>query len=93
MDQGYEKGPVHFNWQKIREKIYDINSRLRVSSSIESVPCAVNKEFSLCANYPKEHGELFHEWNDTYHPGALLLQVERVSGSRQDLAVEGEGAV
>ena len=55
--------------------------------------CAIDKEFSMCATYPKRKRELFHEWIDTYHPGALLLHAERASGSCQDLAVEGSGAV
>ena len=54
---------------------------------------AVDKEFSLNANYPKGHGELFKQWIDTNHPGTLLLHVERVSGSHQDLCVAGAGAV
>ena len=54
---------------------------------------AIDKEFSLCANYPKGHGELFREWIEVKYPGILLLHVERASGSRQDLCVEGAGAV
>ena len=54
---------------------------------------AVNKELSLCANYPKGHGEIFREWIKTYHPGALLLHTDRESWSFQDLAFEGAGAV
>ena len=70
-----------------------IDPRLRVSPSIEMVLRAVDKEFSSCANYPKGHGELFREWIEKNHPGTLLLHVERESGSRQDLCVEGAGAV
>ena len=47
----------------------------------------------MCATYPKRKRELFHEWIDIYHPGALLLHAERASGSCQDPAVEGSGAV
>ena len=54
---------------------------------------AIDKEFSLCTNYPKGHGELFREWIEEKCPGMLLLHVERASGSRQDLCVEGTGAV
>eukprot|EP00957_Ditylum_brightwellii_P012127 915698-Ditylum_brightwellii.AAC.1 len=60
---------------------------------MESLLRAVDKEFSLCANYPKGHGDLFYEWIEHNRPGVLLLHVERASGSRQDLAVEGAGAV
>ena len=70
-----------------------IDTRLRVTTSIEAILRAVDKEFSLAANYPKGHGELFRKWMDTHHPGAMLLHVERTSGSRQDLCVEGSGAI
>ena len=36
-----------------------IDARLRVSPKIENILRAVDKEFSLTANYPKGHGELF----------------------------------
>ena len=54
---------------------------------------AVDKEFSLCANYPKGNRDIFHECIDIYNPGALLLSVKRLPGSCQDLSVEGAGAV
>ena len=43
----------------------------------------------MCANYPKGHKDLLREWIETYHPGALILQIERTSGSHQDLAAKG----
>ena len=43
----------------MREELDDIELQLKVLTSIESVICAVNKEFSLCDNDPKGHGELF----------------------------------
>ena len=70
-----------------------IDSRLRVSPNIESILRAADKEFSLSANYPKGHGELFHKWIEEHHPGAILFHVERTSGSRQDICVEGAGAI
>ena len=48
---------------------------------------AFDKEFSLCANYPKGHGGLFRQWMKVNHPGERLLHVERAaSGGRQDVA-------
>ena len=41
----------------------------------------------------KGHGDQFFHWMYHPHPGAHLLPVERASGSRQDLAVEGAGAL
>ena len=71
----------------------NIEKRLRVSTSIENILRAVDKEFSLAANYPKGHGELFRKWIETHHPGAVLLHVERTAGSRQDMCVEGAGTI
>jgi hypothetical protein len=59
----------------------------------DAVLCAVDKEFSLPANYPKGHGDMFLHWLRMNHPGALLVPVQRTAGSRQDLAAEGAAAV
>ena len=71
----------------------NIDKKLRVSTSIENILRAVDKEFSLAANYPKGHGELFRKWIETHHPDAVLLHVERTAGSRQDMCVEGAGTI
>lgn len=70
-----------------------IPHRYRVSTSMEAVLRSVDKEFSLPANYPKDHGQMFKKWLKEHHPGALLVPVSRTSGSLQDLAVEGAAAV
>eukprot|EP00957_Ditylum_brightwellii_P063943 4851124-Ditylum_brightwellii.AAC.1 len=54
---------------------------------------AVDKEFSLCTNYPKSHGDLFHGWIEVYHIGAMILHVERATGACQDLSVKVVGSV
>jgi hypothetical protein len=54
---------------------------------------AVDKEFSLLANYPNGHGKLFLEWIREYYPGVLLLHVEQAAGSRQDLCTKGSMAI
>ena len=52
-----------------------------------SFACAVDKELSFCANYPKGHGALFLAWMKDNHPGELLLHVERAAkGGRMDVA-------
>lgn len=71
----------------------DIDARYRVNTKMDAILRAVDKEFSLPANYPKGHGDEFKHWLKEYHPGALLVPVLRATGSRQDLAVEGAGAV
>ena len=73
----------------LRASLDEIDPRLRVTASINAVIRAVDKEFSLSANYPKGHGELFLEWMRENHSGELLLHVERAAGSRQDLSTEG----
>ena len=64
-----------------------------VSTMFDSVLQAVDKEFSLPANYPKGHGDLFLHWLKLNHLGTLLVPVQRTAGSWQDLATEGSAAV
>ncbi len=77
----------------LREWLDNIDPHLRVSTSIEAVLRAVDKEFSLSANYAKGHGMVFKAWMELNYPKAQLLHVLRTSGSRQDVCVEGAGAV
>ena len=77
----------------MREDLDNIDPRLRLSTKFGVVLFALDKEFSLCCNYAKGDGEAFLAWTEQYHPGNFLLPVERSSGSRQDLTVEGAGAV
>jgi hypothetical protein len=77
----------------LRTSLDEIDPKLRVSTSMSALIRAVDKEFSLSANYPKGHGKLFLEWIREYYPGVLLLHVERAAGSRQDLCTEGSMAV
>ena len=60
----------------------EIDPKLRVTASMSALIHAVDKEFSLSANYPKGHGKLFLEWLREYYPGVLLLHVECATGSR-----------
>ena len=71
----------------------EIDPKLRVTASMLAIIRAVDKEFSLSANYPKGHGKIFLEWIWEYYPGVLLLHVERTAGSRQDLCTEGSMAI
>jgi len=73
----------------LRASLNEIDPNLRVTASMSAIIRAVDKEFSLSANYPKGHGNLFQEWMREYHPGVLLMHVERAAGSRQDLCTEG----
>lgn len=44
---------------ELGDELENINLRFRVSPNIEMILGAVDKEFSLCANYPKGNGKLF----------------------------------
>ena len=45
----------------LRVSLDEIDPTLRVSSFISAIIRAIDKEFSLSANYPKGHGDLFAE--------------------------------
>ena len=49
----------------------NINFRYRVTTKMDAVLRAVDKEFSLPANYPKGYGDQFKYWLQKYHPGVL----------------------
>jgi hypothetical protein len=78
---GVEKSLTKFLNEILRSSLDEIDPSLRVSSSISAIIRAIDKEFSLSANYPKGHGELFKAWMKKYHFGALLFHVERAAGS------------
>jgi hypothetical protein len=86
---GVETSLTKYLNEILRLSLDEIDPMLRVSSSISALIRAIDKEFSLCANYPKGHGELFKAWMKANYSGALLLHVERSAGSRQDLCTEG----
>ena len=70
----------------LADDLINIDWRLRVSTTFDGILQAIEKEFSLPAKYPKEHGDMFKHWLCKFHPGALLVPVQRTAGSRQDLA-------
>ena len=90
---GMEKAVVKSLNTNLRTSLDEIDPKLRVTASLSAIIQAIDKEFSLSANYPKGHGQLFLEWIREYYPGVLLLHVEHTSGSRQDLCTEGAMAV
>ena len=62
---------------ELSDELKFIDTRLKVSPTIEMAIRAADKKFSLCTNYPKGHSELFLKWMDQYHPGTLILHIER----------------
>eukprot|EP00957_Ditylum_brightwellii_P197854 15072555-Ditylum_brightwellii.AAC.1 len=86
------EGPIKFHVGSICQtfgSVDIIDSQLRVGTSSEACQWAIEKNFGLTNNYAKGEGEVFHPHMKKCHPGALLFNLERVSGSRQDIAVEG----
>eukprot|EP00965_Chrysotila_dentata_P138951 4595329-Pleurochrysis_carterae.AAC.1 len=71
--------------EELKTELDAIDARLRVCTGTEPLLRGVDEEFSLCANYPKGHGDMFREWVERTHPRALLLHMERTKGSRQDI--------
>ena len=77
----------------MKTDLNEIDKQLRVNTNFDTLLRAIDKCFSLCCNYPKGKGEAFKAWVEDYHPGCFLMSILRTSGSRQDLTVEGAGAV
>ena len=75
----------------LRFELETIDSRLRVGTALVGVLRACDKEFSLCANYPKGHGDMFFEWVARCYPNILLYHVVSTEGGRQDMVCEGAG--
>ena len=90
---GMTKALSSFLNELLSDDLQHIYPILRVSPKNEMVLRLVDKEFSLCTNYPKGHGELFCKCIEEQYPGKLLFHIERTSGSRQDLCVEGDSTV
>ena len=71
----------------LNNSLDEIAPELRVSPNFITFARALDKEFSICTNYPKGHGGLFRQWMKVNHPGEQLWHVERAaSGARQDVA-------
>ncbi len=50
----------------------------------------MDKEFNFTANYPKGHGDAFHDLMRSYHPGEPMMPVIRpLGGDPQDSSFEG----
>ena len=90
---GVAKAISKFLTEYLHDSLDNISSFLRVSPDLAHVIRAYHKEFSLTANYPKGHGELFREWIIENYPMEFLLHAERAAGSRQDLIYMGADAV
>ena len=57
---GMAKVTTNFLKKLLEDSLDEIDPRLRVSSEMDGILRACDTEFSLCANYPKGHGDLFN---------------------------------
>ena len=80
----------------IKDNLEEIAPELRVSPRFENMCHAFDKEFSLCANYPKGWGSNFRQWMKENHSGELLFHVERdckgIMDVHQDVAEIGRAS-
>ena len=90
---GVAKAVSGFMKEYLSDSLDDISSFLRISPDLAHIIRAYHKEFSLTANYPKGHGELFRDWITKNYPMEFLLHAERASGNRQDVICMGADAV
>ena len=77
----------------LENSIKHISPVWRVSSDVKDIIHLMHKEFSLTANYPKGHGQIFCNWFLENHAGEFLFQTERTAGSRQDIVAMGSLAL
>ena len=76
--------------QILVEELALVPPHLRVKCDIGNVCRCMDKEFNFTANYPKGHGDAFHDWMRRYHPGELVMPVIcTLGGDRQDSSFEG----
>jgi len=90
---GVHKGISAWAKNKLENDLKKIPSIWRVSSDVKEIIHSLHKEFSLTANYPKGHGQLFREFFLEKHAGEYLFQTERTAGSRQDIVAMGSLAL
>ena len=90
---GTHKGVNKWAKGELENSIKHISSVWRVSSDVKDIIHLMHKEFSLTANYPKGHGQIFRDWFLEKHAGEFLFQTERTAGSRQDIVAMGSLAL
>ena len=90
---GVAKAVSAYMKEYLNDSLDNISSFLRISPDLAQIIRAYHKEFSLTANYPKGHGELFRDWIIKNHPMEFLLHAERANGNHQDVICMGADAV
>ena len=67
----------------------NIDARLRVQPNMKNILRSLDKCFSFPANYPKGNGAEFQHWAKKFHPGVALYPVQRSTGARHNMVLEG----
>mmetsp|Transcript_32085 Transcript_32085/g.59266 ORF Transcript_32085/g.59266 Transcript_32085/m.59266 type:complete len:477 (+) Transcript_32085:100-1530(+) len=70
----------------------NVDSQLRVSPNMKSILRLLDKCFSLPANYPKGNVIEFKHWLEKFHKDVPLFPVQRSTGARNDMIIEGSAA-
>ena len=61
----------------LEQYLYKIQSSFRITTSLNELFRAVDKEFNFTEHYPKCHGEMFILWMRINHPGVCLMLTMR----------------
>ena len=73
------------------EELKDIDARLRVKMSVDSIVLATEKCFSETSNFPKDDGDDFKVHMEECYLGHLLCHIPSTKGNRQDIAFQSVG--
>ena len=79
--------------KQIKDNFEEIAPELCVSPCFENMCSAFDKEFSLCANYPKGWGSNFLQWMKENYSGELLFHVERDCKGKMDVVYMASMAI
>ena len=77
----------------IKDNLDEVVPEFRVSPRFETMCRTFDKDFFLCANYPKGWGLLFHSCTKENHSGELLFHVERACKGRHDVVLMASMAI
>ena len=78
-------GIINYVSTLIKDNLEYIAPELHVSPRFENMCRAFDKEFNLCANYPKGWGSNFRQWMKETHSGELIFHVDRAYRGRMDV--------
>ena len=74
-------------------KLDCINTRLRITASIEAILRLLIRSLVLQKITQRDIGDYSGNWIETHHSGLILFHVEQTTGSRQEMCMEGAGDI